>query len=550
MRERKEFKMDSNDFRLLVIADLHHVPGAAGPTQECPLRRVDMAAELLRRAIDDAGHRGSFDAIALMGDLLDNGRRPDSQAGLEQLRDVVRAAAPDKPLLLVPGNHDGEADPLYAAFQCRPGLHTIGPYRFMVFADRYAPGDFCTRSEADRRALLDLAAQEGGPIVVLQHNPMNPSIDDPGYPYMLTNRPEVMADYRQAKVLLSLSGHAHWGQELNFEHGVGYFTCPALCESPYHYAIVTLRGREVSVCTHRLKFDAAPQSWVAAIPGRHLPRGGQGWPPRNSPSAAPPMVDVHVHTEFAFCGKNISAPKMIARAREFGLSGLVLTEHVPQLYVQADDFWNGRHVRQIGLWRDPAHWRIEQFRAAMDPVRDGSYVKIGLEVEVDAAGELILRDEDRDWADVLVGAVHFLPEEIQTLSDQRMAEGFMKTTGALLRAGVHVLAHPLRLFGWSKQATPPEVFDPLAKMLAEAGTAAEINFHLNRQHEEFFRRCIERGVKIAFGSDSHEVHEAGNLGANLDLVQRIAGRQDVRDLLWQPKFQITSTKSQTNDKPQ
>ena len=498
--------MDSNDFRLLVIADLHHAPGAGEPSQDCPLRRIDMAAELLRRAIDDAEHRGSFDAIALMGDLLDNGRRPDSQAGLEQLRDVVRAAAPGKPLLLVPGNHDGEGDPLFSAFQCRPGLHTVGPYRFMVFADRYRPGDFCTRSEEDRRLLSDLAGQEGGPIVVLQHNPMNPAIEDPGYPYMLTNRPEVMADYQRAEVLLSLSGHVHWGQELNFEGGVGYFTCPALCESPYYYAIVTLRGREVSIRTHRLQFDAAP-----------------------------PMVDVHVHTEFAFCGKNISAPKMIARAHEFGLSGLVLTEHVPQLYVQADDFWNGRHVRQIGLWRDPAHWRIEQFRAAMDLVRDGGYVKIGLEVEVDAAGEIILRDEDRDWVDVLVGAVHFLPQEIPTLSDEQMAEEFMKSTGALLRAGVHVLAHPLRLFGWHKRATPSELFDPLAKMLAEAGTAAEINFHLNRQHEEFFRRCIERGVKIAFGSDSHEVYEAGNLGANLDLVQRIAGRQDVRELLYYPQ---------------
>lgn len=498
--------MEPNDFRLLVITDIHHVPGADGPSEEFPQRRADLAAELLRRAIEDADHRGPFDAIALMGDLLNDGRRPDSQAGLEQLRDIVRAAAPDKPLLVVPGNHDGDGDRLYAAFQSRPGLHVIGPYRFMVFADRYAPGDFCTRSEADRRALADLAAQKGGPIIALQHNPMNPVIDDPAYPYMLTNRPEVMADYHRAGVLLSISGHAHWGQELNFERGVGYFTCQALCESPYHYAVVTLRGKKVSIQTHRLHFDAAP-----------------------------PIVDVHVHTEFAMCGKDISAPRMIARARDIGLSGLVLTEHVPQLYVQADDFWNGRHVRQIGLWRDGAHWRIEQFRAAMDQVRDGQYVKIGLEVEVDAAGELILRDEDRDWADVLVGAVHFLPHDAKELSDDQMAEEFIQTTAALLRAGVHVLAHPLRVFGWSKRATPPEVFDPLAQMLAKSRTAAEINFHLNRQHEEFLACCIQRGVKIAFGSDSHGIHEVGNLGANLDLVQRIAGKQDVRDLLYYPR---------------
>jgi histidinol phosphatase-like PHP family hydrolase len=135
---------------------------------------------------------------------------------------------------------------------------------------------------------------------------------------------------------------------------------------------------------------------------------------------------------------------------------------------------------------------------------------------------------------VLVGAVHFLPHDAQALSDDQMAEEFIKTTAALLRAGVHVLAHPLRVFGWSKRATPPEVFDPLAEMLAKSGTAAEINFHLNRQHEEFLTCCIRRGVKIAFGSDSHQIHEVGNLGANLDLVQRLAGRQDVQDLLFYP----------------
>ena len=162
-----------------------------------------------------------------------------------------------------------------------------------------------------------------------------------------------------------------------------------------------------------------------------------------------------------------------------GLSGIVLTEHVPQLYVQADDFWVGKHVRQIGLWRDGRHWRIEAFRAAMDELRRDPFVRIGLEVEVDAAGELILRPEDRDWVDVLVGGVHFLPDDPKTLSDSQMAEQFMATTRALLATGVDVLAHPLRVFGWAKRPTPPELFDPLAAMLEETSTAAEINFHLN-----------------------------------------------------------------------
>jgi histidinol phosphatase-like PHP family hydrolase len=71
-------------------------------------------------------------------------------------------------------------------------------------------------------------------------------------------------------------------------------------------------------------------------------------------------------------------------------------------------------------------------------------------------------------------------------------------------------------------------------MLATNGTAAEINFHINTPEEEFFGECISAGVKIAFGSDSHELREVGNLGANLDIVQRLAGRMDVADLLYYP----------------
>lgn len=499
--------MEEKDFRLLVVADLHHVPGSTGPDPAIqPPRRVDLAAEMLRRAIDDALHRGAVDAVALMGDLLDDGTRPDAQLGAEQLREVVAKALPDTPLLVVPGNHDANPDKLLAAMGCHAGLHNVGPYRFVVFADRFAPGDFCTRGDSDRRLLAETAAQEGGPIIVLQHTPMNPEIDSREYPYMLLNRPQVMEEYRQAKVLLSLSGHAHWGQELNHEGGVAYFTSPGLCEAPYRYAIVTLRGRQVSVQECALQFTSPP-----------------------------PVMDVHVHTEYAFCGQKIDARTMIGRAREFGLSGVVLTEHAPQLYVQAEDFWQGRHVRQIGLWRDRAHWRVEGFRELLDTLRDRRYVFAGLEVEVDLEGKPILREEDGEWADVLVGALHFLSDDAKTLSDEQIKVEFLRYTEALLAADVDVLAHPLRIFGWAKRPTPPEVIEPLVRMLRDSGVAAEINFHYNTQHEEFLWRCIEEGVKIAFGSDSHTVPQVGNLGANLALVQRLAGRQDVSDLLYDPK---------------
>lgn len=494
--------MNDSDFRILVIADIHHQPGATAAPADNPQRRVDLALELLRRALDDARNRGGFDAIALMGDLLDDGTAAGAKQALEQMRDLIRIAAPKTPLLLVPGNHDGPPQQLAQVFCAQPGVHELGQYNFAVFADKYAAGDLATRSDRDRQTLAALAAKGDKPIIALQHNPMDPAIDEPLYPYMLANRDEVLADYSCANVLLSISGHYHSGQEHHQAGGVGYFTCPALCEWPYRYAMIELTGRQAKVNLRQL-----------------------------AAAGDVPIVDSHVHTQFAYCGKNIHAQGMISRAAEFGLAGLCLVEHAPQLYCRADDFWNGRHVRQPGLWRNQEHWRIDEFRDAMEPLRSPG-VRLGLEVELDAAGELALRDEERHWADLLVGAVHFLPSESASLSDAQMADEFMRTTEGLLQAGVQILAHPLRVFRWAQRQAPSSLHRPLAQMLAQSNTAAEINFHGNQPEDDFFTCCLEQGVKIAFGSDAHEFHEVGNLGANLAMLRRLAGTQDVAHLLY------------------
>jgi histidinol phosphatase-like PHP family hydrolase len=221
---------------------------------------------------------------------------------------------------------------------------------------------------------------------------------------------------------------------------------------------------------------------------------------------------------------------MIARARTFGLSGLCLVEHAPQLYCEADDFWVGNHIRKPKLWREAKHPRMAEFRERILPLR-GDFVRVGLEVELDADGRLTLQDEDRDWPDLLVGAVHFLEAgDVDSLSDKVLVEQFMQACRGLLAAGVDVLAHPWRLFGRRKKPVPLELYEQLADMLAGAGTAAEINFHIQRPGAEFFRLCIQRGVKIAFGSDAHRLHDVGNLWAHLEMLEEFAGTKDPAEL--------------------
>ena len=496
------------EFRLLVVTDAHYTSTDAetGSLPEPKKRLCRLGCELFRRAVEDAQRRGGFDCIALLGDLTNAGKDPAAAQSRANLRREIDSAAPDVPLLVACGNHDADPPGLYAAFDTTPGLHEIAAaggarYRFFTFADPYDEDDVCTRPPAELDRFLKAAAKDGPPVIVLQHNPMNPPIES-DYPYMMTNREQIMADYARAGVMLSLSGHYHEGQSISIVDGVRYFTAPAVGHESMRYTMVTLRGREAAAEVRRLVVDESP-----------------------------PLIDHHCHTEFAYCRTTVAAEAAIERSRLFGLAGLCLTEHAPQLYCRAEDFWAARHLSHPQTWRSGEHSRMGEFFRLVQPLRDG-YVRVGLEVELDSAGDLTIHDEDRAAVDTVIGAIHWLNEDYTALSDAELASAFMRTNERLLAGGVDILAHPWRFFGRAKRRVPRDLYGDLADMLAAAGTAAEVNFHTHRPDAAFFAICVERGVKIAFGSDAHALHEVASFTAYLDLLRRATGQRDVAEFLY------------------
>jgi histidinol phosphatase-like PHP family hydrolase/predicted MPP superfamily phosphohydrolase len=493
--------------RLLILTDIHHATSDA----EDPASPWDfhcrLGRELIRRAMDDADRQGGFDAIVLLGDLLNDGTAPGSGESLRQVVEEVRRGAGDRPVIVVPGNHDGDPDRIVAAFDQAPGPVALRgrdgtTYRVVPFIDRYGEEDRCTRGEEALRELLAMPADPGSPILVLQHNPLSPEIES-DYPFMFTNRAEVMDAYERAGVTVSFSGHFHKGQDLNEVGGVGYFTARALCEAPFNYTLASLRGKQVRI-----------EARTLAVPD-------------------PPLIDGHCHTEFAYCAQDANVTDGIDRARTFGLAGVCLTEHAPQLYCSSEQFWAAEHIRRPAVWRDAESSRMAQFLSTVRPLRD-SFVRVGLEAELDADGALTLHEQHRKDVDVVLGAVHFLPENHEAMSEADSIEAFLRVTRGILGAGVDILAHPLRFLNRRVPCVPDEVRTELADMLAQTSTAAEVNYHIHRPDDAFFLACLERGVKIAFGTDAHEVAEAGGLAAHLAFLRRIAGRDDVADMLWYP----------------
>ena len=510
---------------LLVLADLHYVAHAA---HACPVpaRKARFALEAAERAVRRALREAEPDAIVLLGDLVDNGMADGADDDLIALRDKLRPYG--VPILVVPGNHDGEADRLMGIFGNAPGPHHLGGCQVVTIVAPYEAGDV-TRHPDDALALVTQAAADAPdkPLVVLQHNPVHPAIEST-YPYNPANAEAVMRCYADAGVVLSLSGHYHPGIPPETVGGVCYATAPALCEAPFRFLRVRLRGRDVEVRDLALAMSAGEADDLP----QPLPRSGAGGGKSKTTTTTRTMRgalwDIHCHTHYAYCRDDVTATGAIERARLLGLGGIVLTEHAGQLYLDGEHFWGGRFFDDPDLIRRHRHTpmcRMDAYLAEVLPLRS-DFVRLGLECDGDGRGGLTLLDEDRGHWDLLVGAVHWITGlDPASATDAELRRRFMAASESVALAGVDVLAHPFRYFRRGKVDAPRELYRPMARLLAAAGVAAEINFHTHQPDPRFIAACLDEGVRIALATDSHALWEVGELAPHLDVLRQ-AGCQE------------------------
>ncbi len=480
---------------ILVVTDLHYI-GQADNVCTIERRKCRMARTLLRKVFLRLTHMGvKPDLTLLLGDVVNDGLAQNAEEDLKAIREELDES--NIPTLAVCGNHDGAPGPYAKIFNSPPGLHQHSGYGILLFNDNVAENDVTSRSPA----ALELPAQTVAshpdlPLIAVQHNPLYPTIEC-GYPYMPTNTDDILKNYEEAGVILSLSGHFHTGQIAAEHKGVTYHTTPALCESGFHFDLIHLRGREVRIEPLTLKME---------VPG---------------------LADVHCHTEYAYCATTVAAAKNIKIAREMGLNQLILTEHAFHLYYESSVAWQAAWQKEADLvdkaFRERTG-RMDAYKVFARKLRkeNPDFVRLGLEVDVCTNGSLLLADEDREGWDLLIGAVHFIHDFVRGETSQAEAEQlFLRETAALLQNGIQVLAHPFRFFRRERLDMPTHLYERIAEMLAAANVAAEINYHINQPDPRFLRACIDRGVKIALGSDSHDLAEVGEFYPHLKILEAV-----------------------------
>jgi len=474
---------------LLVIGDLHY--GRHDPDRPLPEGGIgELAAEWLGRALAEATRLVTPDAIMLTGDLVNDGEASDAEKRLKELADVFGETR--APVIVSPGNHDPDPEATVAAFDDHFGAHRVGEYILYTFRDVFRGDDTCIRPVAEIERFVSECADT--PVIALQHGPVFPEVTDSAYPYIAVNAEAILDSYDRANVLLSVSGHYHKGRDPVTRNGTTYLTCTAFCQPPFPYFIVTVNGSDISVMRHELA----------------MPEGSRLW-------------DGHTHSHFGYCAEDVHPRLSLERADRLGLAGITCVEHAGQVYLTPEEFWHAKHINNPKLLRHArkkGRDRMEAFRGELTAHRSPR-LRIGLEVEIDRDGHLTLLEEDAEGWDVLMGAVHWLPSCFPDRTANERERAFLWCVEKMLQCGIHVLAHPFRILSRTERPHPVELYPLVARMLAEAGVAAELNCHANEPNPAFFRACAEAGARIVLGSDAHNLREVGDLHPHLRILRSI-----------------------------
>ena len=232
----------------------------------------------------------------------------------------------------------------------------------------------------------------------------------------------------------------------------------------------------------------------------------------------PDLTDFHLHTFLAYCSENMEIAKAVELEHLSGVKYMNFAEHSGQLYCTPEVYWSNRFI-----WnqRDPAACRTQSY-LLLAKENAGPDHTFGLELDVDR--DSIVSDVP-GLSGFRIGAIHFLGND---LTYEEKKQDFMRRLEGLLSSGIDILAHPFRVFLKSGMPIPEDLFDPVAEKLVHAHVAAEINFHTNHPQPEFVDLVLKKRGKLSFGTDSHNLYEAGYLKPHYEFCRQlgIAGKLD------------------------
>jgi histidinol phosphatase-like PHP family hydrolase/calcineurin-like phosphoesterase family protein len=485
--------------KIVVIADLH-----AGDARLNGHIRGDIADLLLARAALWCNTSIHPDITILLGDIADDGKSEEGKAWYPRIRKALGRVQGQT--MIIPGNHDCDTQEFYKVFE-RPGEWVdVKGVRIVPFIDEDITLWNSRRSQSDIGRMKRARAGFDGEIVCVQHVPILPR-GASECPYNAVNAEEIIGVMKQERMLLTIGGHYHLGVDLVEQDGIYFGAADAICRGEFGFWEVNIEGKEVTVTKRKLM----------------LPRELE-------------LIDLHNHTPLGYCGSHMDIVRAVPFAKDCGLTALGFSEHTDQLLLCHDKFEVGYcHLHGLAEF-PPEESRVGQYYELFERMQLGRE-NLGFELECNFDGEVLLAREDAERASYLIGSVHGLEEMQYGGGDVKKAhQELLRRTECVLKYGADVLAHPFRCAIESGLDEPVEIYDDMIGLLKKYGAAAEINCHRHQSAWEFFKKCIEAGVKISLGSDSHREWQVGLLWPHLEVLEKCGvGAGDLKRVLVDPR---------------
>ncbi len=245
--------------------------------------------------------------------------------------------------------------------------------------------------------------------------------------------------------------------------------------------------------------------------------------------------DYHVHTTLSYCHEgDLTVDNLIEAARARGLEGFAVTDHSPHIYFDRPAVSRHEYLLNYDVFLETLEsdsGKFEEYLNMLAGYRSAN-VLIGTEADVAVNGKLILDPQYRDRLDVLLAGIHWLPCTDGEFDRKTFLVQFMDFTMMLLETDIDILTHPTRIFRRRKLEIPREVVRPIVQRAKERGIAIEINSHSQKDPDAYFvRACIDEGVKLAIGTDTHNIVEIGDFSHHKTLLAELGIRDEEIDSL-------------------
>lgn len=242
-------------------------------------------------------------------------------------------------------------------------------------------------------------------------------------------------------------------------------------------------------------------------------------------------TDCHVHTHWSACADPVKVEDYLYYAQKAGLKCFAITDHSNDIYfgrkerkelkrqIRYSESALGRKgaIDLNPLLKDRAY-RLNKYISELETYRKYG-VRIGIELEQIPNGEFIFDWDYSGRFDVIIGGVHIIPSLKRGEGAEVVKEEFLSLTMKALEQDIDILAHPTRGLRKADIAVPDHYHDIIIEKALSRDIALEVNAHSLDPSSTFLRKCLERGAKLAFNTDSHSLREFGDFSFHRLILQ-------------------------------